>query len=144
MEEIIFGAISPLILIAIGIVLIALEILTFTFILLWFGIAFVIVGLLSYLIPFSDGIYQVGMLSIISILLLFTLRTKSLEIFMKAKNKDHNDDFLNQSGIGIIRDGKVYFKATYWNIVSNDKFEENENVTVISTEGSNANIKKLI
>lgn len=134
---------SPLILISIGIVLIALEVLTFSFILFWFGISSFLVGVLSYFINFTDGLYQIAAICVISILLLFTLRSKVMETFMKAKGKEYNDDFLNQAGTGVIKEGKVYFKATYWNIDSSENFIENEKVNVLSTKGSEAKISKI-
>jgi len=137
--------ISPLILIAIGITLIALETLTFTFVMAWFGISFIIVGVLSFMPIFPDGLWQLSVISILSILLLITLRSKILKIFLKPKENENNDDFFNEQGIGVIKSNKVYYKATYWDIDLSDNltYEENEKVNVIEIKKGTAYIKKM-
>lgn len=137
--------ISPMILIAIGLGLIALEALTFSFILFWFGLSFMIIGIFSYFPLFPDGLWQLSSIAIVAIALLLTLRTKAIKIFMKAKEKENNDNFLNEKGIGIIKDGKVHYKATYWDIdlAHKDTFEEDEKVLVSGTKHGIADISKI-
>lgn len=76
--------------------------------------------------------------------MLFLLRTKSLELFLKSKEKNH-DNFLNEKGVGVIEHAKVNYKATYWEIANeeNDTFEENEKVIVTKTEKGVAFIQKM-
>lgn len=137
--------ISPAILIAIGLGLIALEALSFSFILFWFGLSFMIVGILSYFSLFPDGLWQLSSIAIVAIALLFALRTKAIKIFMKSKEKENNDNFLNEKGIGIIKNAKVYYKATYWDIdlAHEDTFEEDEKVVVTGTKHGIADISKV-
>lgn len=137
----ILEVIDPTFLLAVGIFLIAFEALFVSFVVFWFGAAFLIVGVASYFIAFSDGIYQIAAIAIISIILLMALRSKAMELFMKPK-KEHNDDFLNEKGVGVIKDGKVYYKATYWDYDSNEQFLEGEKVNVISTHNMTAVIEK--
>ncbi len=139
----ILSVISPEYLIGAGIALIALEAVLFSFIVFWFGIASVIVGIVSYVITFSDGIHQVTAVSVLAVVMLIGLRSKALERFMKAKGKEHNDDYLNIEGQGVVRDSKVYYKATYWNIDSAESFEEGEKVNVLSVKNSTAVISKI-
>lgn len=134
---------SPILLIAIGIGLIALEALLLYFVILWFGLALLIVGLASYFIPFENGLWQLGIAAILAFILLFSLRSKVFKRFMRTKGKEPRDDFLNESGEGIIKEGKVYYKATYWKIKSDATFEENERVRILSTEGASATVEKL-
>lgn len=143
MENQILSVISPTILVAVGIALIALEAILFSFIAFWFGLATLLVGISSYFFRYGDGLWQLVAISIISLVLLFTLRTKAMELFMKSKDHEHNDDFLNESGEGVIKDGRVYFKATYWKIDSDESFEEGEKVKILSTKGSVASVEKL-
>lgn len=145
METQVLSLFSPIILIAIGIVLIAIESIFYSFILIWFGFASLIVGVASYLIPFNDGLWQVASISLIAIVLLFLLRTKAMEKFMKPIDEEINDTFLNEDGEGIIQNGKVYFKATYWDIDSSYDldFEENEKVHVLSASKGKAKIEKI-
>jgi len=145
MENQVLSLISPTILIAIGLGLIAIEMLIFSFVFFWFGLAFIIVGVLTYFSVFSDGLWQLSSTSVISIVLLLILRTKLIKLFLKTKEKENNDNFLNERGIGIVKNGKVYYKATYWDINLSNKelFEENEKVIVLNASKSIATIEKM-
>ena len=140
----ILDVIDPFILLAIGIALIAFEAVIASFILIWFGVGFVVIAIISSLYMFSDGIWQIAAASIISLLLLFLLRKKVLEKFLNSR-KDISDDFLNEKGIGEIRNSKVFYKATYWDIDSNideKEFVEGEKVVVLKTHKNTAIIEK--
>lgn len=140
----ILDVIDPFILLAIGIALIAFEAVIASFILIWFGVGFVVVAIISSLYIFSDGIWQIAAASIISLLLLFLLRKKVLEKFLNSR-KNISDDFLNEKGIGEIRNSKVFYKATYWDIDSNideKEFFEGEKVVVLKTHKNTATIEK--
>ena len=140
----ILDVIDPFILLAIGIALIAFEALIASFILIWFGVGFVVIAIISSLYMFSDGIWQIAAASIISLLLLFLLRKKVLEKFLNSR-RDISDDFLNEKGVGEIRNSKVFYKATYWDIDSNideKEFVEGEKVVVLKTHKNTATIEK--
>ena len=140
----ILDVIDPFILLAIGIALIAFEAVIASFILIWFGVGFVLTAIISSMYMFSDGIWQIAAASIISLLLLFLLRKKVLEKFLNSR-KDISDDFLNEKGIGEIRNSKVFYKATYWDIDSNideKEFVEGEKVVVLKTHKNQATIEK--
>ena len=140
----ILDVIDPFILLAIGIALIALEAVIASFILIWFGVGFVLTAIISSMYMFSDGIWQIAAASIISLFLLFLLRKKVLEKFLNSR-KDISDDFLNEKGIGEIRNSKVFYKATYWDIDSNideKEFIEGEKVVVLKTHKNTATIEK--
>lgn len=142
--QIILSVIDPYILLAIGVALIALEAVIASFVLIWFGIGFVLTALLSYFLAFNDGIWQIATASIISLILLLMLRKKALESFLKSK-KDISDNFLNEKGIGEIRDSKVFYKATYWDIDSKldeKEFVDGEKVVVLKTHKNKASIEK--
>ena len=83
--QIILSVIDPYILLAIGVALIALEAIIVSFVIVWFGIGFVLTALLSYFLAFNDGIWQIATASIISLILLLMLRKKTLESFLKSK-----------------------------------------------------------
>jgi membrane protein implicated in regulation of membrane protease activity len=142
--QIILSVIDVYILLAIGVALIAFEAVITSFILIWFGIGFVITAMVSYVYPFSDGIWQIATASIISLLLLFLLRKKLLESFLKSK-RNISDNFLDEKGIGEIRNSKVFYKATYWDIDSKldeKEFVEGEKVIVLKTHKNHATIEK--
>lgn len=142
--QIIFSVIDPYILLAIGVALIALEAVIASFVLIWFGIGFVLTALLSYFLAFNDGIWQIATASIISLILLLMLRKKALESFLKSK-KDISDNFFDEKGIGEIRNSKVFYKATYWDIDSKldeKEFVDGEKVVVLKTHKNKATIEK--
>ena len=145
MESLAFSGLSPLVLLAIGVILIALESLLFSFVLFWFGLSFLIVGGISYLDVSLDLKWQLSLVAIISLALLVFLRAKALKIFLKSKEGENNDNFLNETGYGVIKNGKVFYKATYWDIDPMCKvtFDDGEKVFVQKAEKNIAFIEKI-
>lgn len=136
--------INPYILLGIGVVLIGLEALISSFILIWFGIGFVITALISMAFPFSDGVWQLATASIISLVFIVLLRKKALEKFLSSE-ENITDNFLHEGGIGEIKNSKVFFKGTYWEIdsdINDNEFEEGEKVEVLETYRNSAKIVK--
>lgn len=137
---------DPYILLAIGVALVAFEAIIASFILVWFGIGFIITAGISYVYSFSDGIWQLASASIISLILLFLFRKKFLESFLKSK-RNISDNFFDEKGIGEIKNSKVLYKATYWDIDSKldeKEFVEGEKVIVFKTHSNHATIEKKI
>lgn len=135
---------NPYILLAIGVFLIAFEAIVSSFILIWFGIGFVLTAFISYAYTYEDGIWQIATATLISLILIFLLRKKMLEKFLSSQ-KEIKEDFFNEKGIGQIRNGKVFFKGTYWDIdseLNDDAFLENEKVIVLKTFKNSAKIEK--
>uniref|UniRef100_UPI004047672D NfeD family protein n=1 Tax=Aliarcobacter sp. TaxID=2321116 RepID=UPI004047672D len=142
--QIILSVIDPYILLAIGVALVAFETVIASFILIWFGIGFIITAGISLFYGFSDGIWQIAVASLISLFFIFILRKKALESFLKSK-RDISDDFLNEKGIGEIKNSKVFYKATYWDIdskIDEKEFVEGEKVVVLKTHKNSATIEK--
>ena len=142
--QIMLSVFDPYILLAIGVALIALEAVITSFILIWFGIGFIITAAISYLYPFSDGVWQLATASVISLILLFLLRKKVLESFLKSQ-KNISDNFLDEKGIGEIKNSMVLYKGTYWQIDSkfeDKEFNEGEKVIVLKTFRNHATIEK--
>lgn len=140
------NVIDPYILLALGVALVAFEAIITSFILFWFGIGFIITAGISYVYPYSDGIWQFATASIISLVLLFLLRKKILESFLKSQ-KNISDNFLDEKGIGEIKNSKVSYKGTYWEIDSKldeKEFVEGEKVTVLKTFKNQATIEKRV
>ncbi|QKF67239.1 hypothetical protein AVENP_1693 [Arcobacter venerupis] len=142
--QIILSVIDPYILLAIGVALIAFEAVIASFVLIWFGLGFVLIALISYMYIFSDGIWQIAVASIFSLILLLLFRKKALESFLKSK-RDISDNFLDEKGIGEIKNSKVFYKATYWDIdstIDEKEFVEGEKVIVLKTHKNHATIEK--
>lgn len=138
------NVIDPYILLAIGVALVALEALIASFIVIWFGIGFLIVAIISFFFIFSAGVWQLATISLISIFLILFLRKKVVDTFSKSKI-EVSDDFLNEKGIGEIKNSKVFYKGTYWEIDSNldeKEFFEGEKVLVLKTSKNMALIEK--
>lgn len=138
------SAVDPYNLLAIGVALVALEALIASFILIWFGISFIIVAVISYFVVFSGAVWQLATVSLISIILILVLRKKVVEIFLKSK-VEVSDDYLNEKGIGEIKNSKVFYKGTYWDIDSQldeKEFIEGEKVEVLKTSNNMATIQK--
>ena len=139
----VISIISPTILIAIGLFLIAIEAMSFSFISFWFGLASILIGIATNFIDFNDGLWQIASICILALVLLLSLRTKLIEKFLKSKDQEINDTFLNEKGEGVIKNGKVEYKATYWDIDSKDTdFKEGEKVIVLSALRNKAKIEK--
>ena len=107
LTPIILSTIDPYILLGIGVALIAFEAIIASFILIWFGIGFIITALISSVYAFSDGIWQIAVASIISLILLLLLRKKVLESFLESK-KNISDNFFDEKGVGQIKNSKVF------------------------------------
>lgn len=136
--------INPYILLGIGVVLIGLEAVIASFVLIWFGLGFIITALISMVYGFSDGVWQLATVAIISLLFIILLRKKALEKFLDSQ-EDITDNFLSEGGIGEIKNGKVFFKGTYWEIDSSlddSQFTDGEKVNVIETYKNFAKIQK--
>lgn len=135
---------NPYVLLAIGVALIALETFITSFIIIWFGIGFVITAGISLIYDFNDGLWQLASVSLISLLLIILLRKKFLEAFLNS-SKDINDNFLDEKGIGEIKNSKIFYKGTYWEFdesIDEKEFEEGEKVIVLKTHKNFALIEK--
>ncbi len=143
MDTLILSPFTPWVLIGVGIAFIAFEIIVTSFVIIWFGLGLICTGLLTYMITFDDGMWQLALSSLIAIVMMYLLRTKVINNFINSK-ETIDEDFLNESGIGIILNGKVKYKATYWDVEQVDGFElvDGMKVYVLSTYNGIAKIKK--
>ena len=108
---------AEIILLSIGIGLIIAEMFLGSFFLLFVGLGFVITALLEWVIGFENygNVYVLWALSIgiFSALSLIVLRKPLKKRF--GKTEGYDDDFLSHSeGVGVIKEGMVYFKGTLW------------------------------
>ncbi|RXJ70114.1 nodulation efficiency protein D [Halarcobacter ebronensis] len=136
--------INPYVLFGMGIVLIALEAFIVSFILIWFGIGFLIAAIISYFYDYGDGIWQLGTVAIISLLLITILRKRAIEKFLKSED-EINDNYLDEKGVGEIKNSKVFYKGTYWEVEFADEefeLEDNQKVEVLKTYKNSALIQK--
>ena len=126
--------ISPYIMLAIGSVLCALEFTLFSFYLLFFGLAFIIVGAVNFGVAF-EWPYQILGVAALAIVLLALLKAPLKSKFM-AKKESFNEEFLDEAGVGEIRENMVYFKGTLWKYDGN--LAEGSKVQVRGIKGNKA------
>ena len=116
---------------AIGAVLCALEFTLFSFYLLFFGLAFIIVGAVNFGFGFEWS-FQILAVLVLAFILLVLLKAPLKSKFM-AKKESFNEEFLDEAGVGEIRENMVYFKGTLWKYDGN--LPNGEKVRVLGTKG---------
>lgn len=99
-------------LLAFGIVLIGLEALIFSFVLLWIGIGFIVVALLTYMGLFESGYVQIAVAVSIGLVLVLALRKWSMTLINRSE--DDTEEKIHKSGIGVIDGGMIKMDGTYW------------------------------
>ena len=126
--------ISPFIMLAIGAVLCALEFTLFSFYLLFFGLAFIIVGAINFGFGFEWS-FQILAVLVLAFILLALLKAPLKSKFM-ARKESFNEEFLDEAGVGEIRENMVYFKGTLWKYDGN--LAEGSKVQVRGIKGNKA------
>ena len=117
--------------IAIGALLCVAELMLFSFYLLFFGLAFIIVGAVNFGFNF-EWPYQILGVAALAIILLVLLKAPLKSKFM-AKKESFNEEFLDEPGVGEIRENMVYFKGTLWKY--DGGLKNGEKVQVLGTKG---------
>ena len=129
--------ISPFIMIAIGALLCVAELMLFSFYLLFFGLAFIIVGAINFGFNF-EWPYQILGVAALAIILLVLLKAPLKSKFMSRK-ESFNEEFLDEAGVGEIRENMVYFKGTLWKY--DGALKNGEKVQVLGTKGDKVILK---
>ena len=129
--------ISPFIMIAIGALLCAAELMLFSFYLLFFGVAFIIVGAVNFGFGFEWS-FQILAVLVLAFILLALLKAPLKSKFM-AKKESFNEEFLDEPGVGEIRENMVYFKGTLWKY--DGMLKNGEKVQVLGTKGDKVILK---
>ncbi|NLY04043.1 MAG: NfeD family protein [Campylobacter sp.] len=132
--------ISSLVMSVIGVALILLELLLANFVFIFFGCSFVVVGLINLLFEFSWE-WQLISTSVLSLILIFTLRKRLKGAFHKDNNL-LNENFLDGEGIGQIKEGMVYYKGTFWKSDDIKGLKDGDNVVVLGTANGKIDIKR--
>ena len=123
--------------IAIGALLCVAELMLFSFYLLFFGVAFIIVGAVNFGFNF-EWPYQILGVAGLAIILLVLLKAPLKSKFM-AKKESFNEEFLDEPGVGEIRENMVYFKGTLWKY--DGVLKNGEKVQVLGTKGDKVILK---
>lgn len=129
--------ISPFIMIAIGALLCVAELMLFSFYLLFFGVAFIIIGVVNFGFSFEWS-FQILAVLVLAFILLALLKAPLKSKFM-AKKESFNEEFLDEAGVGEIRENMVYFKGTLWKY--DGGLKNGEKVQVLGTKGDKVILK---
>ena len=123
--------------IAIGALLCVAELMLFSFYLLFFGLAFIIVGAVNFGFGFEWS-FQILAVLVLAFILLALLKAPLKSKFM-AKKESYNEEFLDEPGVGEIRENMVYFKGTLWKY--DGVLKNGEKVQVLGTKGDKVILK---
>lgn len=129
--------ISPFIMLAIGALLCVAELMLFSFYLLFFGVAFIIVGAINFGFGFEWS-FQILAVLVLAFILLALLKAPLKSKFM-ARKESFNEEFLDEPGVGEIRENMVYFKGTLWKY--DGALKNREKVQVLGTKGDKVILK---
>ncbi len=128
-----FEVIAAYWLFAFGILFIGLEALTFTFVLFFLGIGFILVSIISFFYIFNSGIIQIALAFILALVFAIILRKTLLKKLSKPKLDAEKRAHV--SGIGIIEDGAVKFDGTFWKTLNDiSKYKNGDTVTIIDVK----------
>lgn len=119
-------------LIAIGFALIGIEMLIGLFMLMWFGIGLIIVGMLSFVVDFEQGEFQLIFAFAIGAVLLFALRKQVIA----KRNAQEDISVTYQTGdigkLALHNDTwMVFYHGTHWQIANPEgQWHEGQRVRV--------------
>ncbi|SFR52726.1 NfeD family protein [Thiomicrospira sp. ALE5] len=123
-------------LIALGFALIGVEMLLGLFMLMWFGIGLIVVGLLSFVVDFEYGEIQLIFAFAIGSVLLFALRNK---VIAKRNAKEEISVTYQTGGIGKLSlhndTWMVFYHGTHWQVANPPaEWQEGQRVRVTKIE----------
>lgn len=128
---------SSLYLLCIGIFLGILELLVGSFYIIFFAIGFIIVGAINLIKPL-DLELQIILIAVISLVLLIIFK-----FFVKTKKvENYGDDFLNTQGEGVVKNGMIYYKGSFWQTTDNLTLKEGEIVKIEKIHNNKVKIKQ--
>ena len=133
--------ISPSYLLAIGILLIGLEALIFSFVVFFIGLGFVVVSAISVFYAFDNGIIQIALVSVIALVSALSLRGYILEKLSKQSDKE--EERAHISGVGFFEDGAIKFDGTYWKTLDDtSSYKNGDKVDIADVVDNMVVIKK--
>jgi len=133
--------ISPSYLLAIGILLIGLEALTFSFVVFFVGLGFVVVSGISMLYTFDNGVIQIAVASVIALVSALSLRGYMLEKLSKPSEAEEERTHI--SGVGFVEDGTIKFDGTYWKTLDDiSGYKNGDKIEIVDVVNNMVVIKK--
>lgn len=101
------------------------------------ALALGISAICSLFIELSIALWAV-ISALLAVIFFFTIRAPLKRFFMSKKSKD---DFLDESGQGVVKEGMVYFKGTLWRADTSD-LSEGQSVKVKGIQSGKIIIEK--
>ena len=101
------------------------------------ALALGISAICSLFIELSITIWAV-ISALLAVIFFFTIRAPLKRFFMSKKSKD---DFLDESGQGVVKEGMIYFKGTLWRADTSD-LSEGQSVKVKGIQNGKIIIEK--
>ena len=101
------------------------------------ALALGISAICSLFIEFSITIWAV-ISALLAVIFFFTIRAPLKRFFMSKKSKD---DFLDESGQGMVKEGMIYFKGTLWR-ADTSSLSEGQSVKVKGIQNGKIIIEK--
>ncbi|WP_297574515.1 NfeD family protein [uncultured Campylobacter sp.] len=132
-------SLSPLILITLGVIFLFIELITLTFFSIFIAIGFFVVGAVAFFMEFGI-LWQLFFVALISLVMTFLLKKPIKKHFNKS-DKTIKDNFLDESGVGVVKNGMIYYKGTFWRIDDIGSFDEGDRVEVLGVDGNRLLIK---
>ena len=135
------GAIDAAYLLAIGILLIGLEVLTLSFVLFFLGLGFILVAVITSIVPFDNGYVQIAIAFGIALVTAVGLRKNLLERL--SKTPQEKEERAHVSGIGYVEDGAIKFDGTYWKTLNDlSPYKNGDKVEVIDVKDNRVILKQ--
>ena len=103
---------------------------------MWIGLGFILIGVISFFYKFGDGYIQISFSVIVGVILLLIFKDRFKRWVFK-KTPKIKDEFLEEEGIGEVREGKIYYKGTYWDYISDKSLpKDGQEVKIKKVEGN--------
>lgn len=133
-----------------GLFLLTMEVVTPGFVICFFGLAAVIVGLLCWRMPSLPATWQLILFAILSVVTLLTARKGLRRMFdgRRRDGADGIDDTCAGRHVVVIepiippREGKVEMNGTPWNAVADEPLAAGAAAEVVSREGLTLTVKR--
>lgn len=128
--------INAYLLLAIGFVLAIIELLIGSFYVIFFALGFLFVGILSLFLSLNL-VWQIILIALISLVSFMIFR----KFFKKSKKEENlKDNFLDESGEGVIQNGMIYYKGTLWQSNEIEDLKDGDRVRITGVRANQIQI----
>lgn len=123
-----------------GIILIGIEAFLFSFFLLWIGLGFIIVALLSYGGFFHSALAQIAVALLLGLILVLLLRKWSSELLNRTQ--DSSEESIHTGGIGEVYGKSIKMDGTFWRTDADlSSYKDGDKIEVIDIVDNKAVLK---